>query len=390
MPLAKVRRRNEVLVAPLLPWRTPTKPRSGIGSSMRRRLPLLKPLSLLGALFLVSAVVVFGLLRIDRVVVAPGSFAGGTIAVRAPVGGLLAEILVAPGDRVASGQVLLRFDTAPLLAEVGLARARLAHLESRRRLLELEIEGLATGVHPAELEQMRRQVERSLLAMRDAETAHQRQQSLAAEGLAPDEVLQAAELARRLAELTLEESRSAVPLLQRRHTTTLVELQRDADWTAGELAAQRLALAELERRLALCEVAAPASGIVVGAALYELAQSWLAEGQEILRLECGAPVRFEGVLDDLGRAVAAPGQRVKIRVDGFPWLMYGTVPGQVAAVASHRDQGGAGFPVVVAIEPGAGPSPLADGMTGRARLIVGERVTLGKLLLEQVMGVDLP
>jgi hypothetical protein len=46
--------------------------------------------------------------------------------------------------------------------------------------------------------------------------------------------------------------------------------------------------------------------------------------------------------------------------------------------------------VVVAFEAGRGPGPLLDGMTGQARIVVGQRVTLGKLLVERVLGVDSP
>jgi hypothetical protein len=43
---------------------------------MRHRLPLLRPLSILVVLFVLTAVAVFGLLRFDRVVTATGRFAG--------------------------------------------------------------------------------------------------------------------------------------------------------------------------------------------------------------------------------------------------------------------------------------------------------------------------
>ncbi len=359
---------------------------------MRRRLPLLKPLVLFGAVFLLAAVAVFAFLRIDKVVVAPGCFAGGSVAVRAPLAGRIAEVLVAPGQRVAAGQLLVRFDQDALQAELALSRARRQHLANREQLMRLEIDGLAAGVYPAEREQAVRAVERSRLALRDAETVYQRQLALAGQDLTPQEALQAAELSLRLAELELAETSRAVPLLQQRQTAGLAELQREADWVAGELAAQEVALADLERRLALCAVTAPDSGIVTGLSLYEIQQRFVPEGQEILRLERCAPARFEGWLNDHGRAAARAGQRVKIRLDGYPWLLYGTVPGRVVFVASHRDHeaGAPGFAVIVAPEPGAGPGPLADGMTGQARIQVGERVTLGKLLLEHVMGVDLP
>ncbi|MEN8007977.1 MAG: HlyD family efflux transporter periplasmic adaptor subunit [Candidatus Krumholzibacteriota bacterium] len=360
---------------------------------MRRPLPLLRPLSLLGTVFLLTVVAVFVFLRIDRVVVAPGCFTGGTLAVRAPLDGRVVTAAVKPGQQVAPGQLLVEFDSEPLEAEIGLAQTRIRDLERHKIDLAAEMERLTTGIHPAEAEQARREVERSKLALEDARTARERARQLAEEGLVAEEKLQEADLALRLAEIELAGRTDAVPLLERRQTEVIATLRRDAAAVDAELAEEQLTLRESQRRRTLCSVLAPDSGVVVGTGLYELEQRYLEEGEDLLRIERGVSARFEGWLDDHGRALARGGQEVKIRLDGYPWLLHGTVPGKVEFVSGRRDgngEGAAGFPVVVAYVAGSGPGPLLDGMTGRARIVVGERVSLGRLLLERVMGVDDP
>ena len=359
---------------------------------MRHRLPLLRPLSTLVAIFVLTAAALFGLLRLDRVVVAPGRFAGGTVAVRAPLEGRVDEVLVTPGQRLSAGQVLLRFDTAPLTAEIARGRARCTQLDQRRLDLTGEMARLEAGIHPAERSQAWRNAERAQLASQDAEKDLSRARELAAAELLPAEELQQTELDRQLAELEAADKAAAVPLLERRQTEAVAALQREIETLTGDLAGEAIDLREKERRLGLATVTAPDSGLVVGPRLFELAKQYVEEGDELLRIERGTSARFEGWLNDHGRSAAHPGQRVKIRIDGLPWLLHGTVPGRVEVVGGQRTTGpdGSGFPVVVTITPGVGPGPLADGMAGQARISVDRRVSLGQLLFERLLGADRP
>ena len=84
---------------------------------MRRRLPFLRTLSLLGLGLLVFAALVVGFGRIDRVVVALGRLEGGTVPVRATRDGVVERVLVRNGDRVVAGQELFRLESEALVAE---------------------------------------------------------------------------------------------------------------------------------------------------------------------------------------------------------------------------------------------------------------------------------
>jgi len=69
-------------------------------------------------------------------------------AIQHPEGGVVAELFVGEGDRVAEGQVLVRLDPAELTTELTVARARLAETGARRARLEAERDGAATLTFP--------------------------------------------------------------------------------------------------------------------------------------------------------------------------------------------------------------------------------------------------
>lgn len=59
-------------------------------------------------------------------------------------GGMLAEILVKPGDRVAAGDVMMRLDTVELETAIAVRRAQLADMTARAARLAAERDGLVT------------------------------------------------------------------------------------------------------------------------------------------------------------------------------------------------------------------------------------------------------
>jgi hypothetical protein len=108
------------------------------------------------------------------------------------------------------------------------------------------------------------------------------------------------------------------------------------------------------------------------------------KGQELLRLAVGAAERFEGVLGDQARPMIHSGLGVKIRLEGYPWLLHGSLMGRVAVVSDRRDQGG--FPVEVALGETSRMGRLYEGMQGEARIVVEEQVSLARLLIERLAG----
>ncbi len=81
-----------------------------------------------GLTTLAGAVVAHGQIEVDR----------NRQAIQHPDGGVVADVLVGEGDRVALGQVLMRLDSADLVAEQAVAQAQLFELGVRRARLEAE------------------------------------------------------------------------------------------------------------------------------------------------------------------------------------------------------------------------------------------------------------
>jgi HlyD family secretion protein len=102
-----------------------------------------------GTLALAVLVLGFGLwattARLSSAVVAPGRVVaqGQNLALQHPDGGRVAAVLVAEGDRVRAGQVLLRLDGAALRSELLVTATRRTDLAARIARLEAERDGAA-------------------------------------------------------------------------------------------------------------------------------------------------------------------------------------------------------------------------------------------------------
>jgi multidrug resistance efflux pump len=356
---------------------------------MRRRVPLLRPVLLLGAALVLAAVSLLFLARIDRVVVVKGQMAGGTTAVYAPFDGRVERVLVGPGDRAEKGRPLLRMETDALRADETRHAARIDVLTHRVENLRTERKRLVSQVHPAELEQSARGIERSRLELSSAETRFLLTKELREEGLATKLEFDEAELALKLARLALEEAEQQGPLIRSRQRARIEAMEEEARAAEGEIAEEQSALGEVRRKLALSAVAAGAPGVVIGARLFELEGQTVSEGDELLRLSLGGADRFEGIINDAGRALARPGLPVKIRLEGYPWLIHGSLSGRLDFVGDRSDER-TGFPVKVSYDPESAPGPLYEGMKGQARIVIERKVLLGRLLAEKIAGTQKP
>ncbi len=350
-----------------------------------RRLPLFRPLLALTAGLMLAAVAILVFWRFDRVAPAPGLLAGGSHRVTSPRDGLIATVRVAPGQQVAAGEEVIRLDTrdleaaaASLLAETEALQAdRDAALAERRHLEEKE--------HPEEIAEARASLRSARLKDERAEESARAIRTLGKEGLASGLEVSETELARDLAAIALEEAERAIPVLEARQRARIEALAARVRQIEGEIASKRV-----QRELALqaihdSAICAPAGGAVTTGNLDELPGRAVEAGEELLRLATGRPERFDALLTDAGRAVVRPGHPVKIRLDGYPWLIHGTLRGRVVRVSERRAEGG-GFPVEIAVDEESAPGPLREGMRGVARIVIDEKVSIGRLFIEKITG----
>ena len=354
----------------------------------RRSLPLLRPVLGLGLGLVAVAVAGLVLLRIERVVVARGHLVGGSVAVTAPRPGRVEKVLVADGSPVRAGTVLLLLEDDELAATARELETRLEGLALRERELRERLARMERELFPAERAQADRAVERAEVELRQVDVRARATERLGREGLASDLDVEQARLAREKARVALEEARRARALLPRRQRLRADELRARAEAVAAERAEVETRLASVRAEMQRSAVVAPADGAVACPGCEELSGRWVEAGEELLRLVSREVSAFEGLLPDRGRARVRPGQVVKIRLDAWPWMLHGVLPGQVTSVGPVRGEGG--WPVRIEIDPARGPGPLYEGMTGEARIVVGERASLGRLLLERLAGTPSP
>lgn len=356
---------------------------------MRRRLPFSRTLLVLTAGLVAAAAAILGLGRMDRVVVARGRLAGGTVPLFAPLDGVVGAVVVEPGDRVAAGDVLLRLaaedERALLLAE----EEHVAALEARLEVLTRREERLGGDVLASELAEAERDVRRSELRLAGAEHRAEAMGALDERGLVANLERHEAELQRNLARVDLEEAREEGPRRELDLETIALELRTERSAVEGELAEARGRRAELARKVELAAVRAPEEGVFLLEPGRELAGRAVARGDELARLAVAAPSRFEGVVRDLGRPHLHAGLPVRVRLDAYPWLLHGSVPGTLERVSERHGADG-GFPAVVALAPGGELGPLYDGMEGQARIVVEGGVSIARVLFEELVGRDEP
>ncbi len=307
------------------------------------------------------------------------------MAVCSPRDGVVADVLVRGGYGVKAGDVLVRLDPRELEADAAGRLARYQGLDAERNAKLAELERVEKAVQPQEREEAKTNVERALVEQRRTDLDADATARLGEEGVVGKLQVEKAALDRKLAGMALERARQNVRLLEAQHRATVEGMGAEIRRLEGEMEAERVAREALLRDIRASDVGAPVNGIVVGSRLEELRGRAVRKGDELMRVQLSAPDRFEGTLTDVGRAAARPGQRVKIRLDAYPWLIHGTLAGRVVRASERRADGG-GFPVEIEIDASHAPGVLREGMAGTARIVIEEKVSIARLFLERLTG----
>jgi multidrug resistance efflux pump len=352
---------------------------------MRRRLPLMRTLLILMALFVLTWAAVLGFWKIDRVVIAEGRLEGGSIAVCSPRDGVVAEVLARGGLAVKAGDALVGLDRRDLEAEAAGRLARFEGLEAERNSKLAELRRIESAVQPRERDGARAAAERARIEQQRTDLEADATARLGEEGIVGRLQVEKAALDRKIAAMGLERTERDIQLVEAQQRATVEGMTADIRRLEGEMEAERVAREALLENIRASSVGAPVAGIVVATRLEDLSGRAVGKGEELLRVQVGSPRIFAGMLTDAGRASAKSGQMVKIRLDAYPWLIHGTLKGRVARASERRADRG-GFPVEIDIEPSTAPGFLREGMAGTARIVVEEKVSPGRLFLERLTG----
>lgn len=315
-----------------------------------------------------------------------------TFPIESPFVGRVVKSTLRMGQAVQRGDVLIELDGVSQQLQMREAQIReggyapqilqlraqvVAEREARKQ------EQRAAAVAAQEAESRTRQSE---IAEVSAKREASRVRLLYADRLVSERALEVAETAERSFDAALTTARSAARRIHEEQTTRDRERDVRVQRLGGDIAALQAQQqnvraetdrlnAEVERRL----IRAAASGQIAEArTLREGAV--LAEGERLgtivpndrrlfLAAQFPADVAF-------GRIRS--GQPAVLRLDGFPWAEYGTVPALVSRVAQETRDGG----VRVEFELQPAPllrAPLAHGMPGRVEVVVERLSPLGLL-----------
>lgn len=290
-----------------------------------------------------------------------GELASDRIELSAETAEPIVEILVAEGEAVAKGQLLLRQDSAR-------AQARLAEAEAALGQSEARLDELVRGPRREQISAARASLAGAADELKFRQTDYARVQEIHARELASPDVLDRAKAALDAAEAN---SRVRRAQLQELLSGTTIEELAQAEQAVKQAEARRnLARVDLERH----DIVAPADGIL-DSRLFEVGER-PAPGQAMLVMLSGTQPYARVYIPEALRVHVGPGTETMVSVDGLEDLL----PGKVRWVASEaaftpyfalteRDRGRLTYEAKIDLDTGGRRLP--DGVPVEAELEIG-------------------
>ena len=277
--------------------------------------------SLAAILIGLSTTAVIGgiLFRIDEVVTVQGQLKsiGGTVEVKTPAGGRVAEVLFSDGEVVRKGQPLMRFDTRQATDEKETLTQLIA---AERKQLKTQLDTLAsqeaTLAGRRAVLQQRMVTQSTILSEMESlveQGGFQRLQFLQQQD-------QLFELENEINDLKEQESR-----LKLQAEDVQLRSRKSIDQ-------MRNRLREAELQLQYQNVVAPVSGVVFDP--QAAVEGVLGAGERILSIVPQQGLYAEVFVPNKDIGFIKPGQDAKVRVDAFPFTRYGELPGAVSQIAA--------------------------------------------------------
>jgi membrane fusion protein, adhesin transport system len=299
--------------------------------------------------------------------------APGPSHVASPVGGRVISVHLALGAKVAVGDVLVTLDDQAERVALDRARTQLAILDPQLaaidRELATDVDAVSAGgaaARSAASEQLARVRAADAEVVR-AEDELARETSLVHAGASPT-----ADLDRARAEVTAKHA-ARDALGHASDSLVASERERDAG-RRGRTAALERQRAELEGSLATARTEVTrlelererrtiraSTGGMLGSVATLAPGAVLAAGDGIATIVPAGTLRVVAALGAAAIGRVAPGQRARLKLDGFPWTRWGSVEADVTSVANEMRDGA--LRVELAVAPGS-PIELVHGMAG--------------------------
>lgn len=264
----------------------------------------------------VTAAIIF---RIDEVVTASGQLKsiGGTVEVKTPAGGKVAEVFFADGDTIKQGQKLLRFDTRQALQDK-MTYTKLIDLENKQLLTQLQAlesqEKTLSGRKDVLMKQLQTK-EFILQEMKKlvAQGGFQRIQYLQKQDELYALQTQATNIDEELNRLNLQAE------------ATKLQSNKSIDQMKNTL--QRAML-----QLQYQNVISPVDGIVFDPQASP--QGVLSSGERILSIVPQKGLFAEVYIPNKDIGFVKKGQDAKVRVNSFPFTRYGELSGKISQIGA--------------------------------------------------------
>jgi len=308
------------------------------------------------------------------------------------VEGRVVDVHLDLGRAVKAGDILIELDADEERLRLNEEQSQDAALSTQITAIEAEVvaenEALAAARRTGEVavDEARSQLTEAETPARFAEDESARLTRLRAEGLISeiDDLRARAEAERRRAAATSQ--RIGVDRLERSHQTDegdrrvrIERLRTELTRLRGQMATTMSAIKRLENDIERRRVRAPITGTLAEVADVRPG-AFLAEGQKIGAIVPSGALRVVAEFHPssaLGRI--HPGQPARLRLVGFPWTEYGSVPAVVDKVATEVRS--TTMRVELALEPDAASAiPLPHALPGTVEIEV-ERISPAALVL---------
>ena len=295
------------------------------------------------------------------------------------------------GRQVAEGDVLVELDATDAELAVREKQARIAALQSRRLAIEREV--AAEGETLVAQQQARTQsanesqaqITRAEAELKFAVADLERCTKLRDVNSVPQLELERAQTLAETSRAKLAEAHAAAQrgaqdrrALENECHTRIVRLEREAVELSGDIDIEQVAIRRLERDITERQVRAQVSG-KIGEVTDVRVGSVVAAGAKLCAIVPAGPPRAVAQFPPVVVGRLKPGQSARLRLAGFPWTQYGTVPATVCDISTEPQDG------LIRVELSLTPQPtsripLDHGLTGSVEIEV-EQVSPAVLVL---------
>jgi membrane fusion protein (multidrug efflux system) len=264
-----------------------------------------------------------------------------------PSAGRVVRSLLNLDEDVKEGDLLIEFDTRAERLELDQSKATEVALEQELAVIDAQIankksETAATGQVDAVAVREAQEKEQEIapkhrLAEERAELALKSPSGSVSEieKLERSTDVDALGFAKTAQSLEIDRLRREQAVRAQTLTAELLGLKREELKTDGQLRELKVAIGRLEYQIEKKHYRAPASGRLVDVA--ELgAGAFIADGQRVGTIVSDdAEVRVRARFPKEVVGIIQPGQTAQLKLDGYPWTIYGTVPARVTRVGTE-------------------------------------------------------